>query len=42
MVEKLAPETDLFEPAAAPEFARRSRLHEHVVIIEVARPPLGL
>ena len=40
MLEQLAPEADLLEPAAAPELARRSRLHEHVVLVVVALPPV--
>ena len=41
MLENLSPEADLLEPAAAPELAGRSGLHEHVVVVEVARPPFA-
>ena len=39
MLENLAPEADLLEAAPASQLARRSRLHEHVVVVEVAGPP---
>ena len=41
MRQDLAPEADLLEPALPAQLARRSRLHEHVVVVEVAGPPLG-
>ena len=42
MLEDLPPEADLFEPATPSELAGRSGLHEHVVVVEVARPPLDV
>src|SRR5215831_5871772 len=42
MIEKLAPKTYLFQAAPAPEFAGRARLHEHIVVVKVTRPPLRL
>ena len=42
VLENLAPETDLFEAAAFAELAGRSGRHEHVVVVEVGRPPFGL
>src|SRR4030095_4701118 len=40
MLQNLSPETDLFESAAPAQLARRPRLHEHIVVIEMAGPPL--
>ena len=42
MLQDLSPESDLLQPVAASKLARRSRLHEHVVVVEVVRPPLAL
>ena len=42
MREDLLPHADLLQPPAAPELPRRPRLHERVVVVEVARPPLLL
>ncbi len=42
MLEKLPPEADLFESALPAELAGRPRLHVHVVVVEVARPPRRL
>src|SRR2546426_9458380 len=39
MLEKLPPETNLFESAATAELAGGTRLHKHVVVVKVARPP---
>src|SRR6266581_3172576 len=41
MFEDFAPESDLLESMEAPELAGGPRLHELVVIIEVASPPFG-
>ena len=40
MVDDLAPEAGLFEAAAFAEFSGGPGVHEHVIVIEVARPPL--
>ena len=40
MLEDLAPEAGLLQPAAPAKLSGRSRLHEHVIVVEMARPPL--
>ena len=40
MLGDLPPETNLLESSAPTKLAGRTRLHEHVVVVEVARVPL--
>src|SRR5206468_2880251 len=40
MLENLAPEPDLLEAVPPAQLARGAGLNEHVVYVEVARPPL--
>ena len=42
MRKKFLPEAHLLEPVFTSEFAGRSCLHEHVVVIKVAGPPLDI
>src|SRR5258705_8804722 len=40
--ENLSPEAYLLKSAPPPQFACGSRFHKHVVVVEVARPPLDV